>query len=178
MASVRIRHATSDDALAIGTIHVDSWRATYRGMMPDAVLDGLSVDDRVARWRARLSGPTAGQLCHVVEVDAAVAGFSFTGPSRDDGAGPATFEVFAIYLDPSYVGLGHGAALLGEVLREVEGQGAAAVTLWVLESNARARRFYERAGFEPDGAETYDERLQAHELRYRKAQATSRRDRE
>jgi GNAT superfamily N-acetyltransferase len=168
MATVRIRPATSEDALAIGTIHVNSWRATYRGMMPDAVLEDLSVDQRVERWHTRLSGPlAAGQICYVAEVDGAVTGFAFAGPSHDEGAAPETFEVFAIYLDPSCVGLGHGAALLGDVLREAAAQGAEAVTLWVLEANARARRFYERQGFVADGAETYDERLQARELRYR-----------
>ena len=52
--TVRVRAATADDAAGVARVHVDSWRATYKGLMPDAVLDGLSVDNR-ADWLAALA---------------------------------------------------------------------------------------------------------------------------
>ena len=46
---------------------------------------------------------------------------------------------------------GTGRALIGRVLEEAQAEGYPRILLWVLEQNARARRFYERAGFRQRG---------------------------
>lgn len=165
-----VRPATVDDATAIGTIHVEAWRAAYRGLLPDDLLDGLSVEQRVTSWRRSLTKASEGAPRPVViEVDHSVAGFAVAGPSRDEDAPPSTMELSALYLAPHLVGHGYGAPLLREALAPLAARGASAVTLWVLEENQRARRFYEREGFTPDGGAKVDARLRARELRYRRA---------
>ena len=49
-----VRAATPADAAAIAGVHVRSWQAAYRGIVPDEVLDGLSLPDREQRWRSIL----------------------------------------------------------------------------------------------------------------------------
>ena len=154
-APVRIRPATSDDAAAIADVHVRSWGATYRGVLPDEVLDGPDLPANRLRLWQRLLGPDrpAGSSTVVAEPPGGgVVGFAVTSPSRDEDADDRTAEVNSIYARPEAWGTGAGRELMAAALDGLRAAGFRAATLWVLDSNARARRFYERAGFAPDGA--------------------------
>jgi len=152
--SPTIRAAVVDDARAIAQIHVDGWRAAYRGQMPDALLDGLSVDQRTEDRRRGIATPRSPEhRTWVAETGGRIVAFAITGPSRDKEAAAGVAELFAIYVDPARWGTGAGRALLAHVLADLRGRGVPAVTLWVLDTNARARRFYETAGFAADGGE-------------------------
>src|SRR4029077_13924784 len=109
---MRIREAERRDASAIASVHVRGWQWAYRGLLPDAVLDGLSVGDRAA-WRdARLADPPPGEHTWVVEdAKGAVVGFAVAGPARGLQDPPSHGEVYAIYLDPAIVGTGIGRQL-------------------------------------------------------------------
>jgi RimJ/RimL family protein N-acetyltransferase len=147
-----IRTATPEDARAIAEVHVASWRSAYRGLLPDAYLDRLSVDEREAQRREHLDDSGSGWGTLVAEEDGRVIGFATFGPSRDEDAPPGTGEVPAIYLDPSAVGTGVGRELFAETVSGLRSAGFTRATLWVLEANERARRFYEKAGWTRDGA--------------------------
>jgi ribosomal protein S18 acetylase RimI-like enzyme len=90
-------------------------------------------------------------------------GFADTGPSRDADAAPDTAELSTLYLDPQVVGTGVGRALLRHAMEDLRQRGYHAARLWVLESNVRARRFYEIAGWRSDGT-TKTERRSSVEL--------------
>ncbi len=76
-----------------------------------------------------------------------------SGPSDDEGVDPeSTATVYAIYLSPEFWGQGIGRSLMAAAVGEMQAQGFRTATLWVLELNARTRRFYEAAGWCPDGA--------------------------
>jgi ribosomal protein S18 acetylase RimI-like enzyme len=60
-------------------------------------------------------------------------------------------ELYAIYLDQAVVGRGIGRALLAQALADLRRRGYQSAMLWVLATNARARRFYEAAGWRADG---------------------------
>ena len=157
--SPTVRAATLDDVSRIAEIHVAAWRWAYRGQMPQAFLDELSVEQRADMWRRLLAEPkTVHHRTWVVETGGFVGGFARTGPCRDADAAtdaiteaPRTQELFAINLDPSVVGRGLGRALCTHLLADLRRRGTSVVTLWVLDGNARARRFYEIAGFAADG---------------------------
>lgn len=160
MDEVTLRDASVADARAIAELHVAAWRWAYRGLLPDAVLDDLSVETREARWRAELSAPKAGQRCLLAAGGAGqVVGFLSFGPAEDPDAGEGLGEVYALYLDRSVAGTGVGRSLLSAGSRRLREAGYARAFLWVLETNERARRFYERAGWAWDGttsAHRYD----------------------
>lgn len=148
---LRIRPAADGEARSIATIHVDSWRDAYRGLLPDSYLDRLSVEERERQWTETLDETSTRSGVLVAEDDGRVVGFASWGPSRDEGAGEATGEVPAIYLEPTAVGTGVGRELFGAATRALREAGYTRATLWVLEVNERARRFYERAGWSWDG---------------------------
>jgi GNAT superfamily N-acetyltransferase len=148
---VRIRPATLDDAEAIAAVHVRGWQWGYRGLLPDAYLAALSVDRRVEQWRSWLLDPGRTVTWVAEGEDARSVGFVATGPSRDPGADDETGEVYAIYVEEHGAGTGLGGALLQHAVQTLRDAGFARATLWVLDDNARARRFYEGAGWTPDG---------------------------
>jgi L-amino acid N-acyltransferase YncA len=151
-----VRDASLGDAPAIADLHVRSWQVAYRGIVPDAILDGLSIEARREFWvraitRAGTDASTDARIW-VVEEAGVVRGFAATRPSRDDDAAPGTGEVNAIYLAPEAWGRGLGPKLLERAAADLLARGFSPLVLWVIEANTRGRRFYERAGWRPDGA--------------------------
>lgn len=144
-----VRDATPADVRAIAEIRVASWRATYAGLVPQEVLERLDVAGNEAWLTRRLADPEGSQTL-VAENERGVVGYALLGASRDPDA-VGLGEVEAIYLAPSALGRGFGRALMGVVLERLVEAGHRAAILWVLTGNAAARRFYERAGFAPDG---------------------------
>jgi len=49
-----IRTATGTDAREIAHVHVETWRAAYRGQVPDAFLEKLDMERRTAFFQERL----------------------------------------------------------------------------------------------------------------------------
>jgi ribosomal protein S18 acetylase RimI-like enzyme len=158
-----IREATPKDAEAIASIHVRAWQWAYRGQLSDDYLDGLRVEDRLVQHRRSLEGQRPDWRTWVVEEEGSVVGFAVTGPSEDADADAKTGEVYAIYLDPPRVGTGIGRVLFDHAVDELRERGFTTATLWVLETNELARRFYELAGWKTDGS-TANERVD-HEMR-------------
>jgi ribosomal protein S18 acetylase RimI-like enzyme len=163
---VTVRRAVPEDARAIAEVHVRSWRVAYQGLMPDDVLEGLSVEDRAQFWRGAAGmEPESGGL-FVAAAGADVLGFcAFATPGRDDDAVDRVAEIGAIYVDPATWRAGVGSALMEAALTELRANGWRSVTLWVLADNRQARKFYARFGFEPDGAEMREERSGRNEVR-------------
>jgi L-amino acid N-acyltransferase YncA len=147
-----VRPATPGDAVAIATAHVRSWQTAYRGIVPAAVLDSLSIDRRASWWRGELAAMAPPTACWVVERSGRVVGFASVGTARGDSAAPGVGELFAIYLEPEAWSLGLGRALMDQAVVGLRDGGFRAAILWVLADNARGRQFYERAGWQPDGA--------------------------
>ena len=162
---MRIRAATGSDAESIARVQEHGWQVAYRHVFPVEELDRGGFI-QAARWRERLERPPTGWSTFVVERDGTVVGFASVGPSRDRrGLG----ELYAIYVEPEQWSTGAGRALLERAEEQLRKDYEDAA-LWVLEENGRARRFYERAGWEPDGERKAEARwgVRAPEVRYRK----------
>jgi GNAT superfamily N-acetyltransferase len=180
MTAARVRLAAPDDAPTIADIHVRSWRTTYRGLVPDPILDGLSIERRTSGWRGAIERQ-AGELAQapatalertwVVETAVGVVGFAGSGPGRAESAPPlaGSGEVYAIYLAPGSLGQGYGRTLFEHAVSDLHARAFDPIVVWVFEANATARRFYETAGFRPDGVRfTIDfDGVPIDEIRYR-----------
>ena len=153
---IRIREAETKDAEPIATVHVEAWRSVYRGQLSDDYLDGLTAAERLPNTRTMIDGSPPDFRVWVAEDDADLVGFAVTGPSQDADADPKTGELYAIYLEPSRLGTGAGRELFEHAVADLRERGFRTATLWVLESNERARRFYEVAGWSTDGTTTHE----------------------
>jgi ribosomal protein S18 acetylase RimI-like enzyme len=170
-SSVTIRLATPADAAVLSTIQGHSWQWAYQGQVPDAYLEhlGQTLSERIEARRTQLERLPPEYRCWVAEQAGQPVGFAATRPSEDADAAPLTAEVLALYLDPGAAGQGVGRTLFAHAVADFRQRGYREATLWVLESNRRARRFYEAAGWTPDGARKSEERpgFFLHEVRYR-----------
>jgi GNAT superfamily N-acetyltransferase len=150
-----VRAATVADASRIAEIHVATWREAYRGLIPDSILVGLDVGRRTSFWQRMIAVGRDPVL--VAEAGGSVVGFCSLIPTRDEDDDPAKVgEIAAIYVLPNEWRKGFGRRLCEAAVANARKRGWALVTLWVLETNAAGRRFYEAFGFRGDGATKVD----------------------
>ncbi|MFL0250712.1 GNAT family N-acetyltransferase [Clostridium neuense] len=144
-----IRYANVHDANVLGEIHSSSWKAAYRGIIPDKVLDNITAEKREKYFKKALR--------EAIEEDAIIfegskaAGFICIGKCRDKDKDISYGEICGLYLLPDYWHRGLGLKLINWGLVELEKRNYKKITLWVLEENLNARRFYEKVGFKFDG---------------------------
>lgn len=147
MTEITFRRATVDDAAAIATLRVDSWRDTYRGVMPDAFLDNMRAEESAAMWVQVLTAGVAGICVYVAQAGTEIVGFAagmLLTPEKFD----CNAELTAIYLKPIAQRGGVGRRLLALVAGALQQGGASGLLVWVIADNQAARQFYERLGAE------------------------------
>ena len=169
MSEVVIRRATCEDAAAVAVVQVRSSAWAYAGLLPQREPIEARVARRTLVWREQLA---TDQMRHtfVAERDGIMLGFVTLGPAEDEALA-GLGQLFAIYVEPDVAGSGVGRALMEAALAALRARAFGQAVLWVLEENARARRFYERGGWSVDGAR-HDEVREGqvrHEIRYRRA---------
>jgi ribosomal protein S18 acetylase RimI-like enzyme len=142
-----VRPATREDAGAVIAIRIASWNEAYAAHLPDDAWAGYDIDAATRRLADSIDAGTLHVL--VAERSGAVVGYTMSGAPRDEDVADGTREIYAIYVHPDAWSTGAGRALMTETISTL---GDGPVVLWVLEDNARARRFYERAGYVADGA--------------------------
>lgn len=153
---MEIRRASVSDAAEIATVHVRTWQAAYRHVFATDRLADLDIRRRVAGWTRALD---EGESIFVADDDGCIVGFVSVGGC----------ELYAIYTLPEAWGGGAGTALMRAAVAELREDGCGEAALWVLEANPRARRFYEREGWEIDGGRKEGDFLgvRVPEVRYR-----------
>jgi GNAT superfamily N-acetyltransferase len=143
--STVIREARCGDAGGIARVHVESWRTTYRGQVPDEYLASLSVEGRIRFWEPLTCAPSGPEFVLVEEKSTGqVVGFASGGPERS-GNPVYQGELYAIYLLQGAQGRGLGRQLADKVMERLRINGYNSMLLWVLATNP-ARKFYEALG--------------------------------
>jgi ribosomal protein S18 acetylase RimI-like enzyme len=141
--TVRIRPAEASDVDAIARIEVETWRATYAGMLPDRVLVGMSERRQQGAWTG-LVRFRPGDVIVVEDSDSGVIGFGNCGVQRDPSL-PYAGEVFTLYVTPDSQNRGVGRRLIGALFERMQQTGKNSALIWVIRANP-SRFFYERLG--------------------------------
>ena len=163
---MKIRRALAADAEAVGRIHVESWNVAYRGIMPDDVIARTDLAYRTAFWAERIADPE--WPVYLIEAHGQGVAFCQMIPTRDsDDDATRVGHITSLHVLPDLRGHGYGRALMDHVLQEFRRRGFVEVTLWVLEENRNARKFYEKHGFQLDGGTRRYPRTGVPEVRYR-----------
>lgn len=140
-----IRPAEAGDAAQIARVRIESWRVTYRGIVPDAYLAGMDVAQSTQLWDRVLMAESNTASVFVAENDGAIVGFAagnlLREPRHDLNA-----ELTAIYVEREFQRAGIGRRLVGHVARAERAQGAHGMIVWVIAANKPARAFYESLG--------------------------------
>jgi GNAT superfamily N-acetyltransferase len=143
MSSYSVRPATARDAKAIAEIHVATWQAAYKDLMPEDYLNQMTVEKRQAYWREAIEY-SEPQLLVATDGDQLV-GFVGYDRSRDAKTRSTVGEIWAIYVAPAHWGQGVGLALWDGARDGLKDEGCTQVTMWVLLRNERALQFCEHA---------------------------------
>ena len=169
---MNIARAKLEDVFVLAKVHVDAWQAAYRGVVPDSFFEQITVSKREASFRQFLLNYSPEET-YVAEESEEVIGFLMVGLCRDEDANENnTGEIWGIYIAPLHWRKGIGRRLAVKAQEVLEFGAYKEATLWVLEQNEPARRFYEALGYRPDGASkqlNYGVPLTT--VRYRKALA-------
>ena len=171
-SNMLIRPAEPDDALAVARVHVRSWQAAYRTLLPDDYLDQLRPEDRAQMYDFTGLDPLKPRTI-VAAKNGLIYGFATTAPSRDQDLADYG-ELYALYVDPEQWGQGIGAALVSTARAGLFEAGFRNAFLWVMVGNTRAERFYQIGRWALDGLRRTDTvwGVTVEEVRYRRDIAT------
>ncbi len=143
---VGLRAARPADAAAIARVHVETWRAAYAGIVPDAYLVAMTESKQALQWNNTIRSAAAPEAVLVAESSdlpgGRIVGFGSCGRARKR---PGTGEVFTLYVAPDWQGRGIGRRLLHGLLAKLKAGGLNEALVWVLSDNP-ARFFYEAMG--------------------------------
>ena len=158
MTAATLRTPVLTDAAELARVHTAIWREAYSGMMPERLLGDESRVRREQMWARVLFADPAPSRTVVAEADGAIIGFASAGDAfahdEEKLLTPArTLQLYAINLLAAHYGTGVGQQLLDAAIGDEPAQ------LWVARDNPRARAFYARNGFAPDGVEFADPSL-------------------
>lgn len=142
---MNIRKANLKDAKGIAKVHVDSWRTTYRNILPDNFLQSLSYDQRTESWKQNFSDES--NYIYVAENnDGDIIGFGTCG-KRETNKVNNSGDLTSIYLLEEFQGKGIGKKLMKQLFKQFEKLDFNKVFVEVLEDN-KTRFFYEYYGAE------------------------------
>jgi GNAT superfamily N-acetyltransferase len=143
--ALALRPAFEDDAPAIAQLRVDAWRATYRGVIPDAYLDAMNVEASTALWQRILSAAPNRTSTFVAEDTMGLVGFA-SALMLDPPKLEMDCELSAVYVRPGQQRAGVGRALVSATVAAQRDKGATGLVVWVIAANRGARAFYEALG--------------------------------
>lgn len=150
MSTVEIQQAAPQHASSIAELHSRSFLSSYAHLPVTRRSAETGLEGRVVVWDERLRRSERATL--VAIGDDRVVGFVHLGRSPDDDADATTGHVYSVHVDPDLTGRGIGRQLVAAATTALASDGHRAATLWVLAENERARRFYERLGWQSDGS--------------------------
>lgn len=145
----KIRYADINDSKTLGKIHSKSWKVAYKGIVPNEILENITVEKRQKYFEKALSNGWEEDA--IIFKDNEAVGLICIGKCRDTDKANNYGEIWGIYLLPEYWNIGIGSELINWGLTELKKRNYDKVTLWVLEENINARNFYEKVGFKHDG---------------------------
>jgi len=145
--AIRIRTANTNDAQGIAKVHIDTWRTTYHGILPDEFLSSLSYDRARRKWETTYLNPNSQDAVSVAEDESRnIVGFAICGPDRDNDP-VYKGELYGIYVLQKMQRRGIGRQLMLAAVQDLKSRGFSSMLVWVLADNP-SRPFYESLGGE------------------------------
>jgi len=145
----RLRKARLSDTQEIASIHVNSWKSAFEGLMPERYINSYTLEDRNFEWFKVLKSGSESVI--IAENKSRLVGFISYSESEDEDS----LDLNKLYLCPSIYGKGVGYLLMKQMESEAKTAGIKLISLYVLDNNQSAINFYSKQGFEfGDGCES------------------------
>ncbi len=136
-SGIIVRKAEKEDVRQIAEILVEDWQIAYRGIMDDAFLDSISVDQRyeieIKRYQKLIVAADADRIL----------GYAWLESPDEE---PADCEIIALYVRYADRNQGIGKLLMQDAVNRFRENGKKRMIIWCLKENHESRRFYEKTG--------------------------------
>ena len=136
-SDITIRKAEKEDVRQIAEILVEDWKTAYRGIIDDAFLDSMSVDQRyeieIKRYQKYVVASDGNEIL----------GYAWLEMTGDEAA---DCEIIALYVRYAKRKNGIGKLLLQYAVKSFKESGKKRMIIWCLKENYESRRFYEKVG--------------------------------
>lgn len=142
---LRAQRASPAQAGILGRIHALSWQGAYRGLLPEHVLTGITAQMRAALFIEAMRDKPVEFYLYLHEGEPLGMAALHLPPGLTDG------EVGSFYFLPEAWGKGHASPAMAHCLDRLRELRYRRAIVWVFEKNLRARRFYEKCGFQVTG---------------------------
>jgi ribosomal protein S18 acetylase RimI-like enzyme len=139
---IEIRRAKPSDARAVAETHDEAWRAAYRGIIPGPELEKMIMRRGDAWWDAAIR---KGSRVSLFVFGDHIAGYANYGRNRARSLSYDA-EIYELYLQPEYQGLGFGRRLFTAARRDLAQSGMNSLVVWALSENENAVAFYRALG--------------------------------
>lgn len=158
--TVDLREARPDDVHGVVAVFLACWRHSYRGVLPDRLVDQMTDEAAYDLWGRALTETGSTVIVAVRDVVLGVTRYTLDG---------ATGQVHSLYVSPDARGLGLGRRLLDRAAADLAGAAARSATLWVFADNTPSIGFYGACGWLPDGTTRVQDEFGEPEIQLRKA---------
>lgn len=146
MNNIILQKASEKDAEKLAKLHIKTWQITYQKIIPDEILNKLSIPERIKQWKKWLH--SIDSITYIAKHNDDILGFISFGKERDNDFNDVdTAEIYALYVDPDYWQQNIGNLLMSKASHKLQKDGYEVVVLWVIEKNLIARKFYEKNSF-------------------------------
>ena len=148
MTPISWRQADSHDAAALSYLGAATFLSTFAFDHPGKpLIEHLNSEHSADYYRSKLANPEIDIVIGETPLGAPVGYVMVVPPEHPELQRPGDLEIKRIYLLGPWQGAGNGRVLMEHALDIAQRRSAKRILLAVYESNARARAFYERAGF-------------------------------
>ena len=145
---VSVRLAVPADALELAEVHMRSWEAAYKGIIPDDFIREKNAK-RSEQWKEIITDVNSTR--YTIRQDSIIVGLMCLDQAGDDDLNSDVYELQAIYLHPDHFRQGIGTIAMRFAFDKARSLGKTAIVLWVLADNTDSISFYEKCGFAADG---------------------------
>ena len=141
---ILVREGNEADSEALARVHVESWKSTYQGLVPNEYLNSLDLSARASDFREWFRDPGDRFLLAAFTRENELVGFASGGKEREDPE-PQTGEIYALYILKEHQRRGIGRMLFSACLEKIQERGFGRLVLYTLAENPH-RGFYASLG--------------------------------
>lgn len=141
-----IRQGKISDSNQIVNIKIDSWNDTYKGLMPNAILENMNYEKEHSKYIKNFNN----RKIKVYEDKGEILGYAYYGSKNDDEKADmkeCTSEIYALYVKKKSRRLGIGTKLISSIFDELKKENNEKVLLWCVKGNEKAINFYQKNDF-------------------------------
>lgn len=144
--NIKIRKAKIGDEKILAFIQTESWKNAFKDIISETDLEKYTNITKAEEMYSRVLKENYAKN-FILEIDGKPHCIAAWSKARNLAYSDSA-ELICIHSLCDNWGKGYGSIMMNHIINEIKSAGFKSVLLWVFEKNIRARKFYEKHGFE------------------------------